>query len=554
VSFAARIALAITGAVAVALVVVAVAGGTQVRRSYLGALRGSLEARVDAMAQARAAATARTLEDMTRLARSPRMVSVVGAGDAESIGQTAVDELRGAIERLGPGTGFLVAGGLEVIAAMPGAEERLLAPMAAGSADTDGAASGVRVVDDAPYDVLRVPIEDVVEEVRIGTLVVWSPVRLPDPLELPDGTRVQGAILADGTLFGGALDEPARATACTAFASGAPEAEVDGASGTPLLVLRRPIAGSVPAASMVAIADLAALRAAVGALLGRAALAGVAALVVGLVAAMLLGRGLSRPVARMGEAAARIERGDFAVRLPAEGAGELATLERRLNDMAAGLAMREQYRRVLDAVADPEVAAELMAGALDLGGRTQEVGILFCDIRGFTTLTERMDPADVITMVNEHMTLLTEVAYAHGGTVDKFVGDLIMVTFGAPKTGTDDAQRMVRCAHAMVAARARANAGASRPIEIGVGCAFGPVVAGCMGSERRLDYTVLGARVNLAARLCSKAPAMRVLVDGEARRRAGWGTYAALAPLEAKGFSGPVEAFELVMQEDPACA
>ena len=553
-SFAARIALAITGAVAVALVVVAVAGGTQVRRSYLGALRGSLEARVDAMAQARAAATARTLEDMTRLARSPRMVSVVGAGDAESIGQTAVDELRGAIERLGPGTGFLVAGGLEVIAAMPGAEERLLAPMAAGSADTDGAASGVRVVDDAPYDVLRVPIEDVVEEVRIGTLVVWSPVRLPDPLVLPDGTRVQGAILADGTLFGGALDEPARATACTAFASGAPEAEVDGASGTPLLVLRRPIAGSVPAASMVAIADLAALRAAVGALLGRAALAGVAALVVGLVAAMLLGRGLSRPVARMGEAAARIERGDFAVRLPAEGAGELATLERRLNDMAAGLAMREQYRRVLDAVADPEVAAELMAGALDLGGRTQEVGILFCDIRGFTTLTERMDPADVITMVNEHMTLLTEVAYAHGGTVDKFVGDLIMVTFGAPKTGTDDAQRMVRCAHAMVAARARANAGASRPIEIGVGCAFGPVVAGCMGSERRLDYTVLGARVNLAARLCSKAPAMRVLVDGEARRRAGWGTYAALAPLEAKGFSGPVEAFELVMQEDPACA
>jgi class 3 adenylate cyclase len=554
VSFAARIALAITGAVAVALVVVAVAGGTQVRRSYLGALRGSLEARVDAMAQARAAATARTLEDMTRLARSPRMVSVVGAGDAESIGQTAVDELRGAIERLGPGTGFLVAGGLEVIAAMPGAEERLLAPMAAGSADTDGAASGVRVVDDAPYDVLRVPIEDVVEEVRIGTLVVWSPVRLPDPLVLPDGTRVQGAILADGTLFGGALGEPARATACTAFASGAPEVEVDGASGTPLLVLRRPIAGSVPAASMVAIADLAALRAAVGALLGRAALAGVAALVVGLVAALLLGRGLSRPVERMGEAAARIERGDFAVRLPAEGAGELATLERRLNDMAAGLAMREQYRRVLDAVADPEVAAELMAGALDLGGRTQEVGILFCDIRGFTTLTERMDPVDVIAMVNEHMTLLTEVAYAHGGTVDKFVGDLIMVTFGAPKTGTDDAQRMVRCAHAMVAARARANAGASRSIEIGVGCAFGPVVAGCMGSERRLDYTVLGARVNLAARLCSKAPAMRVLVDGEARRRAGWGTYAALAPLDAKGFSGPVEAFELVMQEDNACA
>lgn len=550
-SFAARIALAIAGAVAVALVVVAVAGGTQVRRSYLGALRGSLEARVDAMAQARAAATARTLEDMMRLARSPRLVAVVGAGDAESIGQTAIDELRGALDRLGDGAGFLVAGALDVVAAMPGAPQGLLAPMAAVPADA-GAVSGVLVVDGAPYDVLRVPIEDVVEEARIGTLVVWSPVRLPETLVLPDGTRVQGAILSGGTLFGGGLDAGARATACASFAAGAPEAEVDGSAGAPLLVLRRPIAGSAPAASMVAIADLGALRAAVGALFGRTALAGVAALLVGLVAALVLGRGLSRPVARMGEAAARIERGDFAVRLPAEGRGELATLERRLNDMAAGLATREQYRRVLDAVADPEVAAELMAGKLDLGGRTQEVGILFCDIRGFTTLTERMDPADVIAMVNEHMTLLTEVAYAHGGTVDKFVGDLIMVTFGAPKTGTDDAQRMVRCARAMVSARARANAGASRPIEIGVGCAFGPVVAGCMGSERRLDYTVLGARVNLAARLCSKAPAMRVIVDGEARRRAGWGAYAALPPLEAKGFSGPVEAFELVMQEDPA--
>lgn len=553
-SFAARIALAIAGAVAVALGVVAVAGGTQVRGSYLGALRGSLEARVDAMAQARAASTARTLEDMMRLARSPRLVAVVGAGDAESIGQTAIDELRGALDRLGEGAGFLVAGGLEVIAAMPGVPDRVLGPIAAGAADASGAASGVLVVGGAPYDVLRVPIEDVVEDARIGTLVVWSPVRLPGPMVLPDGTRVEGAILAGGTLFGGELDGEERTTACTAFAEDAPEVEVEGPAGAPLLVLRRPIAGSAPAASMVAIADLGALRAAVGALLGRTALAGVAALIVGLIAALVLGRGLSRPVARMGEAAARIERGDFAVRLPAEGKGELATLERRLNDMAAGLATREQYRRVLDAVADPEVAAELMAGRLDLGGRTQEVGILFCDIRGFTALTERMDPADVIAMVNEHMTLLTEVAYAHGGTVDKFVGDLIMVTFGAPKTGTDDARRMVRCAHAMVAARARANAGAARPIEIGVGCAFGPVVAGCMGSERRLDYTVLGARVNLAARLCSKAPAMRVIVDGEARRRAGWGTYAELPPLEAKGFGGPVEAFELVMQEDPACA
>jgi class 3 adenylate cyclase len=142
------------------------------------------------------------------------------------------------------------------------------------------------------------------------------------------------------------------------------------------------------------------------------------------------------------------------------------------------------------------------------------------------------------------------VAYAHGGTVDKFVGDLIMVTFGAPKPGGDDAARMARCALAMVEARTRANEGAREPIRIGIGCAYGKVVAGCMGSARRLDYTVLGERVNLASRLCSKAPAMRVWVDAGTRGAVGTlARFGPLPPVEAKGFSRPVEAFDLLAME-----
>jgi class 3 adenylate cyclase len=179
--------------------------------------------------------------------------------------------------------------------------------------------------------------------------------------------------------------------------------------------------------------------------------------------------------------------------------------------------------------------------------------MLFCDIRGFTALTEGKEPREVISLLNDHMTLLTDVAYAHGGTVDKFVGDLILVTFGAPKTAADDARRMVRCALAMVAARTLANEGAAEPIRIGVGCAYGRVVAGCMGSARRLDYTVLGERVNLAARLCSKAPAMRVWVDAGTRHAVGPSAcFKPLPPIEAKGFSRPVEAFELSTLEETA--
>ena len=157
-----------------------------------------------------------------------------------------------------------------------------------------------------------------------------------------------------------------------------------------------------------------------------------------------------------------------------------------------------------------------------------------------------MDPRQVITMLNEHMTLLTTVAYDHGGVVDKFVGDLIMVTFGAPKSAADDAQRLARCALAMVRARAAANEGSSRPIRIGIGCAFGTVVAGCMGSTQRLDYTVLGARVNLAARLCSKAPAMSVYIDAGVMDRIESASVQELPPLDAKGFSEPIRAFELM--------
>jgi len=283
--------------------------------------------------------------------------------------------------------------------------------------------------------------------------------------------------------------------------------------------------------------------------------AGAAALAlgVGVASAALMGRGLSRPVAALSAAAERIEGGDFAVRVDAGGRDELSRLGARFNSMAEGLAQRERFRRVLDAVTDPEVASELVAGRLDLTGSEQEVGVLFCDIRGFTSLTEGKEPRAVIALLNEHMTLLTDVAYAHGGTVDKFVGDLIMVTFGAPRTAADDALRMARCALAMVAARSRANEGAAEPIRIGVGCAYGRVVAGCMGSARRLDYTVLGERVNLAARRCSKAPAMRVWVDlGTRDALGGRARFSGLPPIEAKGFSRPVEAFELATLEETA--
>ena len=550
-TFGTRIALAIAGVVLVAMAIVAVAGGSRVRRTYLDALRGSLEARIDAVAQQQGDRTARAREEAERLVRSPRLLATVLAGDGADLLQTAADELRGIMERAGAGAGFVFVSDAAEIARSGGLEAGVAeAAAAAGlSAARAGEASRVAqaVVAGVPYEFLSASIVDRAEETVVGALTVCTPVRFPAPLELADGTLLETGLALGNGLFGTTLADAPRAEVAAAFAKGDAEATVQG-DGVPSIAVRRALAQGD--ASLVVVAGLGPMRAAERGLVASGAIATAVALLVGVGFAFLLGRGLSRPVAALGAAAARIESGDFAVRVADGGGDELSRLGRRFNAMAEGLAQREKYRRVLDAVADPDVAAELMAGKLDLGGAAQPVGILFCDIRGFTALTEGRDPHEVIGLLNEHMSLLTDVAYAHGGTVDKFVGDLIMVTFGAPRPGSDDALRMARCARAMVEARARANAGSGRPILVGIGCAYGTVVAGCMGSARRLDYTVLGERVNLAARLCSKAPAMHVYVDGATREAIGaLGRAEPLPPIEAKGFSRPVEAFDLLNME-----
>jgi class 3 adenylate cyclase len=144
------------------------------------------------------------------------------------------------------------------------------------------------------------------------------------------------------------------------------------------------------------------------------------------------------------------------------------------------------------------------------------------------------------------MTILTEVAYAHGGIVDKFVGDLIMVLFGAPISTGQDTLNAVHCARAMILRRREMNATSRHPLEIGIGLASGSVVAGCMGSEQRLSYTVLGHRVNLASRLCSVAQAGEIIADAHTVAALSDAISAkALPVMQLKGFSEPVEPYRI---------
>ena len=280
---------------------------------------------------------------------------------------------------------------------------------------------------------------------------------------------------------------------------------------------------------------------------------GALAMLIGIILSLILSESFCKPIELLVKATRRIQEGDFSARVPARSQDEIGALARSFNEMADGLAQKERYRAVLSQVTDKEVAEQLLNGEIALGGELRHVTVLFCDIRGFTALTEGMPPNEIIAMLNEHMTMMNHIVHRHYGVVDKFVGDMIMAVFGAPKSFGNDALHAARCAMAMIQERRELNATSRYRIEVGIGVATGQAVAGCMGSLDRLNYTVLGERVNLASRLCSKARPGEILMDIQTVEQLPQSTgVTALAPVELKGFSDPQPVFHLTHLEPSA--
>lgn len=277
--------------------------------------------------------------------------------------------------------------------------------------------------------------------------------------------------------------------------------------------------------------------------LGTGALATILAL--GL--SLALAQGLSGPIRGLVAGAEEVRRGNYRVKVPVRSRDELGELTSAFNEMTAGLELKERYRTVLNSVADETVAQRLIEGGLALGGEVRPVTVLFCDIRGFTGHTEHLSPTEIVDLLNEHMTALTRVVKEHAGVLDKFVGDMLMGLFGAPVSAGPDALLAARCALAIVRERTRLNTVSRHRLQVGVGLASGEVVAGCMGSIDRLNYTVIGKRVNLGSRLCSLAKPGQVVIDESTLAALGELAEARpLEPVQLKGFTGAIQAYELV--------
>jgi class 3 adenylate cyclase len=278
---------------------------------------------------------------------------------------------------------------------------------------------------------------------------------------------------------------------------------------------------------------------------------GMLGLIGGALLGFLFAHNLSEPIHRLVAGTRQIQKGNFDIEIPVRSSDEIGKLTSAFNSMAKDLALKDKYRSVLDMVADPKVAEELLHGNVPLGGEIRDVSVLFCDIRGFTPLTENMKPSQVIDMLNEHMSSLTKVVYDDQGVVDKFVGDLIMALFGAPKSYGNDTLHAVHCALKMLETRNALNQVSKYKIEVGIGIASGQVIAGRMGASDRNNYTVLGERVNLASRLCSNAGRGEIIIDEETHNRIkDLAITESVSKLKLKGYAEPVEAFKVIGLRD----
>jgi class 3 adenylate cyclase len=266
---------------------------------------------------------------------------------------------------------------------------------------------------------------------------------------------------------------------------------------------------------------------------------------IAVILAFLLSKGLTAPIQELVKGTDRIARGHFDFKVDIQSRDEVGMLGRAFNSMVDGLNLKEKYRDLLDKVVSPEIASEMLKSDLFLGGENRVVTTLFADVRGFTAMIAAMDPRDIIALLNEYLEGAGAAIEAEGGVIDKFVGDEIMALFGAPLSRPDDALRAIQAAiriQEMIRSLNDSRRATGKPeITIGIGINTGLVVAGNMGSRKRLNYTVLGEPVNLAARLCSMAEAGQILISASTLEQAGPGIETeALQPVLFKGLNHAV--------------
>lgn len=231
-----------------------------------------------------------------------------------------------------------------------------------------------------------------------------------------------------------------------------------------------------------------------------------------------LGKRVTRPLTALVQATEAIDRGDF-TRIEERRNDEIGQLINAVNHMGQGLLNRTQVENVMGQLLAKDVAAQVLnkLDTIQVGGEQVYATVLFADIVGFTEISERLSPQEVSELLNEYFTYLDSCARFYFGTIDKYIGDCVMVVFGSPKPDPDHQYHAVSCAVLMQKLMQRLNEQRRRQgkftVNLRIGINSGKMLAGLLGSNDRLEYTVVGDSVNIASRLCNEAASGQIIIQ-----------------------------------------
>jgi len=239
----------------------------------------------------------------------------------------------------------------------------------------------------------------------------------------------------------------------------------------------------------------------------RIILFSLAVLFVAIIIIRIFSKNITNPIADLVDASAKIERGEFELDIQPRAQDEIGLLTSSFVQMGKGLAEREKLMVSFSKFTNKTIAQKAASGELALGGENRVATIFFSDIRSFTAMSETMQPKEVVEFLNAYMTRMVECVNKTNGVVDKYIGDAIMAVWGAPESAGSPEQDAINAVTAALMMRVslfhfnkeRKEKGLA-PVKIGCGINSGPVVAGQIGSNERMEYTVIGDAVNLASR------------------------------------------------------
>ena len=253
------------------------------------------------------------------------------------------------------------------------------------------------------------------------------------------------------------------------------------------------------------------------------AIVGATILIISLAIAMAfaLGRRITQPIDELVDASHAISKGDYSFRFTEQRKDELGLLMEAFSEMAQGMLEKSQVKNALSRYVSPKVAREIFSNLDDIGlsGKRIEGTVVFADIKGFTQISEAIRPEDLVAILNRYFTLVTQACEINQGMVDKYMGDGVMLVFGAPEPDDDHAFNAVACALLIQKLIAHENSKRARqnlfPVQFRIGVNSGSMLAGNMGSSERMEYTVVGDTVNLASRLCGITNAGEIVISRE---------------------------------------